>query len=329
MSDVVTENPLNRHVSWEGLQHDLTPVSEFFCRNHNPFPEPPELLDWAGRMLSVADLADMPQVEHTVTLECAGNGRTQFSPVPPGTPWGIRGMSTGQFRGVALQTLLEKLPPPPEARHLIYRGADRGKEGLYERSLSLDDLARFPAFVALRMNGEPLPPQHGAPFRMIIPGYYAMASIKWLCSALYSPTPSRGYFQAEDYMLVYQGQDAPARPATTMRPKSIMVHPREGEALSGPRVLFSGKAWSGEGAVTAVELEIEGPEGTRRLNAELGRDMGPYAWRSYHAETELATGSYVVRSFCHAGDQVQPRQARWNKQGYESNSAHQVLFQVG
>jgi DMSO/TMAO reductase YedYZ molybdopterin-dependent catalytic subunit len=327
MSDVVTEIPLNRHISWEGLEHEITPIESFFCRNHNPFPGQPEALDWAGQRLTVDDLAAMPQVEQAITLECAGNGRTDFSPVPSGTPWGIRGMSTGRFQGVPLQTLLEKFPPPEGHHHVVFQGGDQGKEGFYERSLSLDDIKKHSAMLALRMNGQPIPLQHGAPIRLMVPGYYAMTSIKWLCKACYSTVPSTGYFQVEDYLVNYQDPSVPIRPATTVRPKSILVQPRQDEKVAGS-VSFQGKAWSGEGAVTGVELWVSGAGDQQRLAAELGADLGPYAWRPFSAQLSLPAGAYTVQAFCQAGGQVQPEQARWNSQGYENNSAHRVSFEV-
>lgn len=326
-SDVVTELPLNRHVSWEGLEHEITPTSQFFCRNHNPFPEPPEVLLWAGQRLTPQDLAAMPQVEQVITLECAGNGRTQFDPVPTGTPWGIRGMSTGRFRGVSVASLLQKFPPSEGQEHLIFKGADLGEEGLYERSLSLAEVRKYKPMLALEMNGMPLPLAHGAPIRLVVPAYYAMTSIKWLCEVSYSPTPSNGYFQVQDYLVDYRDPDVPIRPVTTMRPKSILVHPRQDEVVSG-EVSFAGKAWSGEGAVTAVELHIRGPQGERRLEATLGSDLGASAWRSFSARLKLSAGDYSVQAFCRAAEQEQPEQARWNSQGYENNSAHTVDFRV-
>ncbi len=327
MSDIVTEAPLNRHVSWQGLEHDVTPTGEFFCRNHNDFPEPPAILDWAGHPLTPAELAAMSQVEYLVTLECAGNGRTEFKPVPKGTPWGIRGLSTGRFRGVAVETLLREFPPSSEAKHVIFRGADRGEDGLYERSLTFDEIGRHRALVALEMNGKALPLQHGAPFRLIVPHYYAMTSVKWLCQAEYSPTASVGYYQIEDYLVDYQ-DGTPIRPATLMRPKSILVSPAEGETVRGI-VSIHGKVWSGESHVSGVELELRGAGADRLLVARLGDDLGPFAWRSFHAEVQLAPGSYSVTSFCLTDQERQPKKARWNAQGYENNSAHRVAFQVG
>lgn len=326
MSDVVTENPLNRHVSWDGLEHDVTPTGEFFCRNHNEFPVPPTELDWAGTSLTVKDLAAFPQVEYLITLECAGNGRTEFHPVPRGTPWGIRGLSTGRFRGVSVETLLKAVPPTQGTEHVIFRGADVGQDGLYERSLSLEEIHHHHAFVALQMNGRALPPQHGAPFRLMVPNYFAMTSVKWLCQAAYSPTPSTGYYQVEDYLVDYQ-DGTPVRPATVMKPKSILVSPSEGEAVRG-LVTVRGKAWTGEGEISGVELSVRGAGLEKLVQAQLGDDLGPFAWRSFHCELTLAAGAYSVASHCLSGEERQPEAARWNAQGYENNSAHRVAFQV-
>lgn len=327
MSDIVTEDPLNRHVSWEALEHDITPTSAFFCRNHNSFPRTSEAISWNGNRLTRADLNALPQVEHAVTLECAGNGRTEFSPIPGGTPWGIRGLSTGLFCGVALCELLHRFPPSAEDRHLLFTACDEGEVGHYERSLSLEEVEKHSAFLALKMNGEPLPLEHGGPFRVIVPQYYAMASVKWLEKATYSPQPSEGYYQTEDYLIVYPDPDAPPRPATLMRAKSILTSPRESQSLKA-EVKFRGKAWSKENKQITVELRLSGPDGVRSLSTQLGPYLGPFAWRSFSAQATLTPGSYSVHAFCTAGEERQPLQARWNSQGYENNSAHAVSFEV-
>lgn len=328
-TDVVTEVPLNRHASWEGLAQEITPTEHFFCRNHNPFPEAPRHLDWAGHQLTVEELRQLPWCEVTVTLECAGNGRTEFSPVPPGTPWGIRGVSTGQFAGVALTDLLAKFPNQPSERHLIFIGADLGPDGYYERSLTIEEAVQLGALVALEMNGEPLSAKHGAPFRLIVPGYYAMTSIKWLKSASYSQTASEGYYQVQDYLVEYPGTDIPVRPATLMQPKSLIVAPQQGQRLSGP-LLVEGKAWGSGGPVASVNLEYrkEGGQDWMKLSATLDQKLGSKAWCSFSAKLSLEAGRYSLRSVCKIGDKQQPLAARWNRQGYENNSAHTIEIEI-
>lgn len=327
MSDLVTEVPWNRHASWRGLEQSITPLDAFFGRNHEPFPEPPAALDWAGRSLTLAQLRALPSVEQVVTLECAGNGRTEFQPIPSGTPWGTRAVSTGRFRGVPLAVLLQRWPPEPTQGHLLFTGADRGARGAYERSLSVAEALELEAMVAWEMNGQPLALHHGAPWRLIVPGYYAMASVKWLVRVSYSETPSQGHYQTKDYLFQPRDSTAPERPVTRMLLKSLLLTPRPQEERQGG-VTVTGWAWCGQAEVEGVHLVCQGVDGSVQREADLGPSLGRYAWRAFRAEWELAPGDYRVRSFCRAGGRVQPEQAPWNRQGYENNSAPCVEFRV-
>jgi DMSO/TMAO reductase YedYZ molybdopterin-dependent catalytic subunit len=328
-NDVVTESPLNRHVSWEGLNHSITPTEHFFCRNHNPFPEPPTTLDWAGHELTVDQLSQMNMSHVVMTLECAGNGRTEFSPVPTGTPWGIRGVSTGRFSGVLVADLVNKYPSKSELEHLIFVGADQGPDGYYERSLTIKQAIQLGALVALQMNGEPLTLKHGAPFRLIVPGYYAMTSIKWLKSAAYSPTASEGYYQIQDYLVEYPNSGLPVRPATLIKPKSIITAPQQGEQASS-QVVIKGKAW-GHGSVSSVAVEVSAEGASEKWTsaaARLDQQFSEHAWCSFELTLSLEPGRYRVRSIATVGQETQPLMAPWNSQGYENNSAHVVEFEV-
>lgn len=323
MSDVVTENPLNRHLPWSALDEQITPTEVFFCRNHYEMPEAPHQLQWGEQVLNLEQLQELPRVRRAITLECAGNGRTAFSPVPSGTPWGRRGLSTAWFSGPTVETLLEQWPAPADWKFLVFQGADDGQHGPYARSLSRAEVAELSPFVALEMNDAPLPYQHGGPMRLIVPGYYAMSSVKWLQSFAFSEEPCPGYYQQQDYLFVPLGADEPERPVTTMRAKSLFSAPLEGAEVRSP-VKLRGKAWSGRGVVEAVEIELAG----RRHVARLIDDLGRWAWRTFELEIALEPGRYQATAFCRVDGEEQPREAPWNRQGYENNSAHTIDFTV-
>jgi DMSO/TMAO reductase YedYZ molybdopterin-dependent catalytic subunit len=324
MSEVVTENPLNRHLPWAALEETITPTEVFFCRNHYPFPEAPQRLQWGDRVITVDELREMPQVRRAITLECAGNGRTAFAPVPTGTPWERRGLSTGWFSGVTLATLLEAFPHQGGWEHLVFEGADDGAHGPYARSLTQAEIQQLSPFIALDMNDAPLPHQHGGPMRLIVPGYFAMTSVKWLRRFWFSDQPCQGYYQLEDYQIVPEGADKPVRAVTWMRAKSLFSHPLDGATVQGRRVQLRGKAWGGRGAVLAVDVEVNG----ERHSAQLTDDLGRWAWRPFQLEIDLQPGEYTAAAFCRLENEEQPREAMWNRQGYENNSAHTVRFTV-
>ena len=172
---------------------------------------------------------------------------------------------------------------------------------------------------------EPLLHRHGGPDRLLVPGYFAMASVKWLESVTFSAQPSQGYYQALDYHFVQPGKAN--RPVTWMLAKSILTSPATLTTLTSPLVV-AGKAWGGRGSVLGVRIEVQGNGVRRSVEAGLGEDLGRWAWRPFEASLELAPGDYAIRSFCRLEGEEQPLHAPWNQQGYENNSAHCVHITV-
>src|SRR6266545_6676301 len=189
----ITPQPLNAETPLPALTRPLTPSRSFYVRSHFDVPRiDPET--WTLRLdgavdrpiqLGLSDLLALPAREVWMTLECAGNGRRAMLPRPPGLPWGFGAVGTGRFTGVPLSLLLDQMGLRSEAREVVFVGADRGPVESgdvvpFARSLPLD-VARHPdTIVALALNGRPVRAEHGSPARLIVPGWYAMASVKWL-----------------------------------------------------------------------------------------------------------------------------------------------------
>jgi DMSO/TMAO reductase YedYZ molybdopterin-dependent catalytic subunit len=151
--------------------------------------------------VSLGELHNLPCESRVVTLECAGNGRSFFDPPVPGEPWDLGAVSTAEWTGVPLAALLDRAGLQPGATEVIFRGADGGRVAevdtpiRFERSLPVDQCRD--ALLAYAMNGEPLTPAHGFPLRLIVPGWYAVASVKWLTEIVVSDRAFEGHFQTD------------------------------------------------------------------------------------------------------------------------------------
>ena len=216
------------------------------------------------------------------------------------------------------------------------RGIDAGLEHNYERSLSIDEALREDVLLAYAMNGQPLPPQHGFPLRLIVPDWYGMASVKWLRSITAIDEPFSGVQQGIKYRYKRSGND-PGTPVTRKRPRALMIPPGIPDFLSRKRhvrtgkTLVEGRAWSGFGPVERVEFSPDG--GRTWQDAELGKPPGPHAWTPWSCEWDAREpGEYelCVRATDASGN-TQPAEGdeTWNHGGYGVNAIQRVPVVVG
>jgi len=264
--------------------------------------------------LSVAELRAMPAREMAVTLECAGNGRTLFEPAIDGEPWALGAVSTARWRGALLTDVLERAGADRRATHLVFGGADGG----FERGLSFDD-ARD-SMLAYEMNGAPLPQIHGGPLRLVVPDWYAVASVKWLTSITVALRPFEGHFQTERYVF------RPSEPVTLMRVRSLITQPDDGTTVAAGDVVVRGLAWSGSGPIVRVEVSVDGDDWAP---AELSSGP-PHAWQSWSHTIRVPRHTTVaLRSRAtDAARHVQPQRAAWNRLGYGNNSIQTVTVRA-
>ena len=338
---ILSAEPFNAETELDELGEDMTPQSRFFVRSHFPRPDrgrDEHRLEVGGAVehplrLSVADLEAMGTRRVTATLECAGNGRTGLRPLPTGEPWGLGAVGTARWEGVPIRTVLESARVRPGGIEVLATGADRGKppgraEAIsFARSIPLAKAMDPDTLLAFRMNDEPLSPEHGAPVRLVVPGWYGVASVKWLERLEVLPEPFRGYYQVERYVSDL-ADGKPAGPIGPMRVRSLIVSPLDGQIVPRGRVILRGKAWSGDGEVVRVQIGVDG--GEARHAATLLPTPSPHAWRAWEFPWEpREPGRHVLRSF--ATDKEgnrQPELGRWNVHGYENNAAQAVVVTV-
>jgi DMSO/TMAO reductase YedYZ molybdopterin-dependent catalytic subunit len=213
------------------------------------------------------------------------------------------------------------------------RGVERGVEQRFERSLSLFESLRPDVLLVYEMNGEPLPPQHGFPLRLLVPGWYGMASVKWLDEITVRDRPFRGHQQVTAYRLLHD-ENEEGVPLARMQPRSLMLPPGIPEFETRRRLvdagpcLIEGRAWSGFGTVELVEVSTDGGESW--FAGELEHDVdSPWAWSAWRYEWRAQPGEYELS--CRARDEagnVQPLEPSWNVGGYANNAVQRVPVTV-
>ncbi len=330
----------NHGVLLETLRHDVTPAGMHYLLTHFDVPYVPDATDWSlsfGGLvrtpfkIALDDLKRLPSRSLRVTLECAGNGRANLSPRWPSMPWGECAVGTCEWTGTPLKPLLERAGILDNCQDIVFAGIDRGFDKVehnFERSLSPALAAGKDVLLVYEMNGQPLLPQHGFPLRLIVPGWYGMASVKWLHKIDAIDHAFQGHQQVGTYMY-RQDRDAPGIPVTTIRVKSLMVPPGIPDWYSRRRVVdagtvtIHGRAWSG-GGVPIAKVEF-GYDGVWRA-AELGpAPPSHYAWRGWSATWSASPGDYKLA--CRATDangDIQPLEQRWDYAGFGNNHVHQV-----
>jgi DMSO/TMAO reductase YedYZ molybdopterin-dependent catalytic subunit len=285
---------------------DLVPADRFFVRNHTRTP----LIDvdaWRLRVFgsglrgapgrggavtfSYQDLLNLPAESVTAAIECAGNGRKFFTsqqndPVP-GTPWMLGAIGVARWRGVPLATVLERagltqaavdVMPQGLDPHYHENGADLGR---VRRPLPVAK-ALSDALLAYEMNGRPLPPDHGFPLRLVVPGWAGVASTKWVGQIEVSATPLASPWNTQIYRLFGPGYPEGGAPITTQIVKSAFELAWNATLAAGQEHVLPGRSWSGTGSIRQVEARPAGRPGAGPGLAALADPLAARAPRALH-----------------------------------------------
>lgn len=330
----------NRGMPLEGLRYDITPTGMHYLLIHFDIPYI-DAAEWrlkVGGMaanplsLSLDDIKRRPRVTMPVTMECAGNGRARLNPRPVSQPWLLEAIGTAEWTGTPLKGVLDDAGVDAAAADVVFTGRDEGVQGgeaqLYQRSLTLAEIARDEALLAYEMNGAPLEPQHGYPLRLLVPGWYGMTSVKWLDSIEAVAEPFKGY-QMEQTYRYKNAPDDPGEPVSTMRVRALMLPPGIPDFMTRTRlvdageVTLTGKAWAGRLGVSKVEVSED--DGLSWLAADLDAQVGRFAWRNWAYRWDAKPGRRFlrVRATDSAGN-TQPTAQPWTLQGMGNNMAQRV-----
>jgi DMSO/TMAO reductase YedYZ molybdopterin-dependent catalytic subunit len=336
----------NHGMPLEVLREAVTPIGLHYLLIHYDIPQVDAAtwrLDVDGRVgtqlsLDLDALRALPPHEVVSTMECAGNGRARLEPRPVSQPWLLEAVGTGRWRGARLSDVLERAGLEPDAVEVLFTGLDRGieneEEQLFQRSLTLADADQPDVLLAYELNGVPLPPQHGFPLRLLVPGWYGMTNVKWLTRITLLAEPFGGYQQAHGYRL-RQTDEEGGEPLSRIYPRALMVPPgipdfmsRERTAPAGS-VTIEGRAWSGLAPVAAVEVSTD--DGATWHEARLDPpELGRWAWQRWSYEWAAAQpGRHVLA--CRARDEAGNEQSpgpRWNVGGYANNDVQRVVVTI-
>ncbi|HVW45364.1 MAG TPA: sulfite oxidase [Amycolatopsis sp.] len=330
----------NAEMRWEAMagEGDLVPIDRFFVRDHTRTP----LISadtWRLQLfgtglrgapaadkpveLTYQDLLDMPAETVTARIECAGNGRsfftTQQNQTVSGTPWLLGAVGVARWRGVPLATVLERAGLTRSAVDVMPQGLDPDyvtggvNLGPVRRPLPVRK-ALQDVLLAYEMNGEPLPPDHGFPVRLVVPDWIGMASIKWVGRIEVSDTPLASPWNTQYYRLFGPDYPPEGELVTKQNTKSAFELPWHGTLAAGRTHELRGRSWSGTGGIAAVEVSTNGGRTWRRTTPR-GPDRGWHRWSlPWHPP---GRGSYTLRA--RATDLTgtpQPDVAPYNTQGY-------------
>ena len=354
---VLQSRPVNLETPVTLLDGDVTPNHHHFVRNHGLVPSRAALRDlegWSLRVDGVVDRAaefsleqlqrDFPGRTANIVLECASNGRAGYRPPTRGGQWELGAVGCAQWNGVLLRDVLESVDVRlNDAVHVAFEGEDRHLSGdpdklPLSRAIPFQKAVDGHTMLAWAMNGEPLPPEHGWPLRLVVPGYPASASGKWLRRLWVRdqehdgagmgglsgrmptrPVPPGGAVNPEHTRIIEE-----------MPVKSIITHPATGHAVAaGEPVQIRGQAWSGAGRITGVDLSWDfGHTWTR---ANLQAPPNPFAWQRFARPITLPGPGYW-EVWARATDETGAMQPQvvpgWNPKGYLNNAMQRIAIEV-
>jgi DMSO/TMAO reductase YedYZ molybdopterin-dependent catalytic subunit len=326
----------NHAMPLEALRYDVTPPGLHYVLVHYDIPHVDAdtwSLDIHGCVehpvtIDLETLQEMPRHSERVTLECAGNGRALLNPRPVSQPWFTGAVGTAVWAGVRLADLLADAGVTDDAVDVVFSGSDhgfeRGTEDDYRRGLSVAEATSQDVLVAYEMNGAPLPPQHGYPVRLVVPGWYGMAHVKWLRDIEVIDHEFDGYQNAVSYRLKKEAEES-GTPVTRMEPRALLVPPGDPDFMSRTRIarrgthLLEGRAWSGWGGISRVEVSED--DGRTWWPAELEERKDAHAWQRFTTTWEAMPGEHLLRA--RAQDEtgrLQPVDPGWNRGGFANNA---------
>ncbi|WP_216667814.1 sulfite oxidase [Sporosarcina jiandibaonis] len=336
--------PENQETPTQFIETDLIPSHLFYRRNHFSYPTLSAANYWiplngsvnTPTLFSMQDILQLPSKTINVVLECAGNKRSLFEPKVFGEQWGKGAISQGAWKGVPLRALLELAGIKDGAKEVVFEGYDFGKRTdldrvyTFTRSLPIAKALHPDTIIAYEYNHQPIPFKHGFPLRLIVPQWYAMASVKWIKQITVINQSFKGPYQSIDYVYYpHKETNEDARPVTTMNVNSTIQKPLDRDILDTGKHLIKGIAWTGKGTITKVEVSTDNGQTWSNVKVNKGDNKG-YKWVSWsHVWVIAEKGEYRIMSKAtDSFNRVQPLTPLWNRKGYGYNAVDEIMVKV-
>lgn len=329
--------PLNLESPQSALREWITPSDQFYVRNH--FAEPDlDRSTWRLRVegavkqpgaFSYRELTAMGSQSQVSVMECAGNGRVFLVPKEEGAQWQSGAVGNAEFTGVPLTALLERVGVLATAVDVMFEGADHGEidhepaspgDIHFARSVPVATARAGDVLLAYRMNGADLTRSHGFPVRVVVPGWYGMASVKWLKRIVVTDKPFDGFFQSLQYSRWERMHGTPTLvPVTELQVKSITIDPEMGSIIpAGETYTVRGQAWTGVGTIARVDVSVDG--GKKWAAARLTSPAAQHTWRSWEFDwVPIAGERSVMARATDSQGRTQPRDRDKDRRSYEVN----------
>ncbi|WP_458414253.1 sulfite oxidase [Schinkia sp. CFF1] len=333
-------NPENQESPIHFLYKWQTPTEYFYRRNHFPYPVLSERNFWlqvvgeVSQPISIRydELPSMPIKTLLIPLECAGNKRANFNPKVYGEQWEDGAISQGKWTGVPLKYILQKAGISSNVKEVIFEGTDFGTKPTlhgsipFVRSLPIEKALHMDTIIAFQYNDHPLTLKHGYPMRLVVPNWYAMASVKWLRKITAINHTFSGPFQTDDYVYYpYKSSDKDKLPVTIMNVNSTIQKPKNYSILNTGTHQIKGIAWTGKGFITEVQVSFDKGETWRQATInKIPQEQ--YSWINWSFEWKVdKKGEYTI--YARAKDsegRIQPLAPFWNRKGYGYNAVAKV-----
>ncbi len=336
--------PENQETPIQFVETDTINHHLFYRRNHFSYPTisfssyliPINGLVSTPKLFSIQDILQFPSKTFKAVLECSGDKRSLFKPKVFGEQWEKGAISQGYWKGISLRLLLELCGIKEGAKELVVEGYDHGKRTdlhnvyTYARSLPIEKALHPDTIIAYEYNNQPIPFKHGYPFRLIVPQWYAMASVKWIKQITVIDYPFTGPFQSIDYVYYpYKESDKDTQPVTRMNVNSTIQKPLDMDILTTGKHVIKGIAWTGNGHITKVEISTD--NGNTWASVEVNNtEQAGYEWVSWsYTWTVFKKGEYTIMSKAtDSYGRVQPIMPLWNRKGYGYNAIDNIKVKV-
>jgi sulfite dehydrogenase len=336
--------PPNYETPLEYFRTAITPNDAFFVRYHLSVIPEVNANTWKMSVggegangqaeITLADLRAMPAVEVVAVNQCSGNRRGLFEPHVPGVEWGYGAMGCARWKGVRLKDVLDKVKFKKEAIEIVFDGADSApidKTPDFIKSIPVWRAMDESTIIAYEMNGAPLPHLHGAPARLIVPGWTGTYWMKHVTSIKAVTKPESGFWMNPAYRLPIGRFPMVARfvsqetetntPITEMMVNSLITSHADG-ARVGSGTSVGGIAWDGGYGIRTVDISTDG--GKTWQAATLGEDLGRYAFRTFSFPVRGQGNVTVMARASNAIGQTQTPSLIHNPAGYHHNVIHSV-----